>query len=593
MKLLATILLLVGCASAACTGSSPTWTVTLNGGSISATDVQTCVTNASDGDTINIVSGSGTWSSGVTISGKTVKIVGAGSGRIIATSTSTLTVGTGSKTLTIATVGLGSGANPLVINNGDTLTIGELGVGGNSMTGTVTSYNSGTGSLVMNITSSSGSCGSTGFSNCKRWNVSTPSSTTLYDAETSSPMFEVYESTTGHVDISGIRFSSLSPGNSGTHMFNVDYTASGQQVILHDMWITFNNAAAMDGSGNNTPIYWNINRGLMYRISFDDTDGSTTSAGAISIQKDPRYNAWTETSYFGSLDTTDDHKVYIEDCDFHAFAFAGSTDFGATMAQRYNLWDNTQGVGTHGPDSGPYGQRYFEAYDNTALFEGYNDGTTKPLNWWFLVRGGTYVITANKLPSITSTDYGTKSDISLHDNNLYDNSGTVHPCWGVGTSGGADYYTPRQVGYGYVTGLGTTSGSQSSCTGLGCTGNNFSGSYDYATYVGDSEPAYSWSNMDGGGTGRSLTESVANSGDFNNCAAGDSASNYIQLNRDYFEGNTKSGYSPYTYPNPLRGGSNPNLPAPSKGMMVSDLLTLPAAPVEKISNTVLTGANKP
>ncbi len=68
---------------AACTGSSPTWTSTPDYSS-----VNTCVTNASVGDTINVSSGTATWSSTLTIS-KGIYLIGAGSASTIITTTAT------------------------------------------------------------------------------------------------------------------------------------------------------------------------------------------------------------------------------------------------------------------------------------------------------------------------------------------------------------------------------------------------------------------------------------------------------------------------------------------------------------------------
>ena len=40
-------------------------------------------------------------------------------------------------------------------------------------------------------------------------------------------------------------------------------------------------------------------------------------------------------------------------------------------------------LGTHGADTSNYGQRHFEFYNNTGVFNGYNDGTTFNLaNGW-------------------------------------------------------------------------------------------------------------------------------------------------------------------------------------------------------------------
>ena len=60
-------------ASASCTGASPTWTTTPDQAS-----VQTCINNASNGDTVNVSAGSASWTS-VTLS-KDITLNGAGQG---------------------------------------------------------------------------------------------------------------------------------------------------------------------------------------------------------------------------------------------------------------------------------------------------------------------------------------------------------------------------------------------------------------------------------------------------------------------------------------------------------------------------------
>lgn len=66
--------------SAACTGSSPTWTSTAD-----RTSVASCVSSASRNDTINVNSGSATWATPITLT-KGVTITGAGAGVTIITS---------------------------------------------------------------------------------------------------------------------------------------------------------------------------------------------------------------------------------------------------------------------------------------------------------------------------------------------------------------------------------------------------------------------------------------------------------------------------------------------------------------------------
>jgi hypothetical protein len=209
------------------------------------------------------------------------------------------------------------------------------------------------------------------------------------------------------------------------------------------------------------------------------------------------------------------------------------------MVFRYNLVDHTT-FATHGPDGSPYGQRYFEYYNNTGVFFGYKDGSTfnVPNGWIGLVRGGTFVVHDNTLPSLGSQDYPNIADILMIQMNLTRSIG-VNPCWGKGGASGAFYPDPRQIGFGYVTGNGKDGSGRTK---------------DSITYVGDSEPAYIWSNN------RTLAVS---SRDYSpdQCSPSDFTANYVESARDYFNGSTaKPGYTPYTYPHPLTISQAPSAP---------------------------------
>ena len=119
-------------------------------------------------------------------------------------------------------------------------------------------------------------------------------------------------------------------------------------------------------------------------------------------------------------------------------------------------------------------------------------------------------------------------------------NGGPNPLWGLGTTNGADYHSPRQVGFGRVTGTGTAFSAN----------NGVNGSTDSITYVGDSEPVYIWGN-NGTTTWYASDYSTPTSNE-------DSAANYIQAGRDILT-SAKSGYTTYTYPHPLEvyasGGS--------------------------------------
>src|SRR5262249_54591063 len=158
------------------------------------------------GDTVIIPAGTCTWTSGVTTAGKGLTVTGAGSGRVVAYSLDTLALTTGSKSLTIAPENV-SGTMP-TLGVGQTLRIIELGWLGNFLQGTVTSFNSSTGALVMNITSAGGTCPAAGppnqmDSNCGRWMITTPATTTIINnTSAGSAMFSVSENTSTHANIS-------------------------------------------------------------------------------------------------------------------------------------------------------------------------------------------------------------------------------------------------------------------------------------------------------------------------------------------------------------------------------------------------------
>ena len=426
--------------------SAPAYAATYTAASCSTSDVQAAINSAAGGDTVIIPAGSCAWTSGVTISGKGITVTGQGSGRIIAYSGDTLAIGTGSKTLAIQ--------SGLPITAGQTLRLSQTGTRSNYMVGTVSSY-AGT-TLTMNITSASG----TGSQH--RWLVSTTPLTTITN-NSGTTLFAITEDKLTHTNISGLK---IAQGTGGADAFDFNYVSGGRAILLHDCWVE-------QGSGDS--VRSNTNRGVIWNCSFDSSPFSMAPL-AIHI-KDAPATSWTTASNMGMADTTGESNLYVEKCDFHAYLNATDVDDNGRAVFRYSVFNNA-GFGTHGADTSNYGQRYFEYYNNTGVFNGYNDGTTFNMNWWFFVRGGTYVIYNNTLPALSSTDYGTKADINMTVMNLQRSAGP-NACWGAGTSGGADYHAPRQVGMGYVTGTGHD--------GLGRT-------TDSVTYVGDSEPAYAWGN---------------------------------------------------------------------------------------------------
>jgi hypothetical protein len=531
-----------------CTGASCT------AASCNTSDVQNAINAASEGYNVVIPAGTCSWTSGVTVSGKGLNINGAGSGRIIAydAGTTAYVPATGTQTFTIA--GFSPGFSASSITTGMTLTAFASDYLSNSMTGTVTSYNSSTGALVMNITSTTGtgSCPVYSQTACVRWFFATQPSTVIIN-NSSNPLFAITEDTSVHTNWSGIKIQSAGATGTGTGIA-LGYTSGGQAVLIHDC---FFDQGAWEGIDSTT------NRGVIWNCSFA---ADTNNAGTLSENAAVRIKgccgsssiaviSWTTPSTWGSADTTGQGALYVETNDFHAYGITSDNDDGGRMVWRYNLLDNSQ-LGTHGADTSGYGQRYFEIYNNIGVYNAYanqppavpNYFMTFNINGWLaLVRGGSYVFHDNNLPQITGGGYGTKPDIAMTVMNLQRNAGP-NPCWGAGfTTPGQYYHAPRQVGMGYVTGTGTANYCY---TGEACV----NGSTDAFTYVGDSEPAYIWNNN------RSMNVSIqdyglGNSGTgANSCPSSptpDSSVYYIEPGRDFFNGTAKPGYTPYTYPHPL------------------------------------------
>ena len=449
-----------------------------------------------------IPAGASTWTTGISVSGKAIKIQGTGSGRIIGRTLTPNSVGTGSKTFTTQSGLSITGGQTLRIVRRTIQTDGSSDVSGTFMMGTVTSY-SGT-TLVMNITSTGGS------GRYAAWYIATEPLTTINYTTTSGAAFSITP-TTGNVELSGIKFICPGPGGYGMLL----YDASPLETLIHDCWFKV--------KPNSPAIRTETNSVVIYQCSFD----SPFSAVEAIMMKWETWHittgnlSWTTVDTLGNRDSNGNKNFYVEDCDFHYFLNSMNFDSNSRVVVRHCTFDNA-GIGSHGADTSPYGTRHWEIYDNTFILEPTTNGVVLNVNYWFLDRGGTGVVTDNVMPRIISQDWGHKGSVTMVVENIRRNGGP-YACW-------TTYPAPRSAGQGY--------------NGTSCF----------------TDPIRIWNN-----TGPVDSSDVA-VGQYepDECGNGELAATFTQINRDYFFSTDSTaaipGYVKFAYPHPARGGSRPPPP---------------------------------
>jgi len=459
--------------------------------SVALSDVQDAVDLAVDGDTVVIPAGSADWATGITINDRAIKIMGAGSGRIIARATTTsVTVGTGSKTFTIQpSLSINVGDTLRIVQRADQTTSGDgssTDTRGTFMLGTVTSYSGST--LVMNITSVGGS------GSHRLWYVATEASTIINYTGASGAAFTLTASGSTDTMISGIKFTSTQDlPASQIKVINGTFT-----TVIHDCWFQ----SSVAGS---TGILCATNRVVIYNCSFDAPFFLTELAIQFKWEDATGDLNWTTADTIGNHDSTGTKNAYIENCDFHYYLNAVEAGSNSRVVLRNSLLDNS-GIATLGGETAS-GVRHLEIYDDTFVFEPTSAGAVLNIRQWILLKGGTAVVSNNGIPLLHSGDFGDKNTVSMICEEIRRNSGS-YAC-------STTYPVPRSPGQ----------------------GNN--GTSDIT------DPIRIWSNS---GTGSAVVAVTQYEPD--DCGNGKLATDFTQLNRDYFL-SARPGFNKFTYPHPL------------------------------------------
>ena len=347
------------------------------------------------------------------------------------------------------------------------------------------------------------------------------------------------------VSLQGVGQSPIGKGGNGTHSTMVGCSGNNGLLIISNptpfactvSGISFNgdNAHGNDQIGIviNTPpllhdcsfessggllemIRFRINGGVVWNWTFYDKDQNEE---AITF-KDPSGGAhgvsqsWTTNDTMGMADGNGTANTYVENCIFDEMTLqAVDIDDNSRAVIRYCTFNNS-GFSSHGLDSSPYGTRQWEVYNNTFIFSTSGKSMAgKPfplnLNFWFFCRGGTGVIFNNVMPDIKSQEWGYKPSIVFTVFNISRKSAYI-PCQ-------TQWQAIHQVGQGYKGGLIL-------------------------------DPVYVWGNT--GGTSYNTFHLL--DWEPEQCGNGLKSSEFIKLDRDVYLGTAKPGYTPYTYPHPLR-----------------------------------------
>lgn len=265
--------------------------------------------------------------------------------------------------------------------------------------------------------------------------------------------------------------------------------------------------------------------GVFAECAFSATTPVLT--GTFWSKSDDENGSWSGAVTMGTLDTTGESNVYLEDCTFtNILQSISDTDVGGRTVIRHSIIVDSSiivhggGQSDGGNDSSLTGNKHTELYKNTFV----RQLSSANLNEWVQIRGGGCVIISNVIPSNTSMDYPNKVELELS--------------VGCQTPG---YPRPYQVG-------------QTTYSPVDATPNFPVLIYDN-TGDGIDDPNYL----------------VISSNPHDPFVCGDPET-YIQENRDYFLSN-QWGWVPYTYPHPLRNGGGPP-PNPPDAVRMTKLRAL-------------------
>jgi len=319
----------------------------------------------------------------------------------------------------------------------------------------------------------------------------------------------------GVIKITGFTFTKSGGGN-GSKGFTIGGSwQSAEPVVFAD------NKVSISGTGF---LLLDVPGGVI--IAGNEFSGAWDDS-FIQPKAQNGQDSWSTADTFGVRDTNGKLNHYIEDNTFYGGTNQGiDCDDNSRCVYRYNYLLYSS-FNTHGWDTSPAGVRHFEVYNNHFDHQGSTDAIANQ-NWSVWIRGATGFIYNNQFANIAGGYWGDKPELSFSIRGAEDNRPQ-------GACGSVSYPVPHQLGQ----------------------------NHNGTSYFTDPIRWY-------GNTGTLAVSAGFNWG--NPC--GLTFSTFWQEGRDYVIGTAKEGYTPYTYPHPLRGEGEP-----------------PAAPRMKAAGRVTTSGN--
>ena len=328
---------------------------------------------------------------------------------------------------------------------------------------------------------------------------------TITDNAGASPVIQIVKSANQITTLSNL---TIQPGNQTYHHLGIYGTYGLQPVLIHD--------CVFNTDGNEGAITWQSNGGVIWNCTFNCSNLNFDGGGIQLKNSDTSDPSWSTPDTMGVADSNGSRNTYIEDCTFN-YLIDQCLDFddNSRTVVRHCTFNNS-GCTSHGADTSPIGNRHCEIYNNSFIFTQSGGSFPLNINYFVLLRGGTAVFFNNVIPAITSETWGQKAGILFGDFNISLVPNSV-PCQ-------TQYPSFHQLGQGWNNGQ-------------------------------VSDPVYLWGNSGGGDYDNPGLDQFSPDA----CGSNQQVSNYIQAGRDYFTGTARPGYTPYTYPHPLRSGSQQSL----------------------------------